>query len=49
MFKKIHSLTFKDGRFYIHVEKRIFGILVLKEKIASFADIDLAVSYMKSL
>jgi hypothetical protein len=49
MFKKIHSLTFKDGRFYIHIEKRIFGILVLKEKIASFADIELAVKFIKTI
>jgi hypothetical protein len=49
MFKKIHSLTFKDGRFYIHKEIRFFKILISKSKIASFLDIELAVSYMKSL
>lgn len=49
MFKKIHNLIFKDNRFYIYKEIRIFGFLLSKQTIASFVDAGIAIKYFKSI
>ncbi len=48
--KRVYDLVFtKDNRFVIYKRYVIFGIFITKTKIASFSDINEAVTYLKQL
>jgi len=48
--KRVYDLAFtKDNRFVIYQGYSIFGILFNKKQIASFSDINEAVTYLKQL
>lgn len=50
MFKKVYDLTYtKHHRFVVYKRMSIFGILISKEAIASFADPETAIKYFKTL
>jgi hypothetical protein len=50
MVKRIFDLCFtKNNQFVIYKRYSIFGIFISKKEIASFSDIEEAVTYLKNL
>jgi hypothetical protein len=45
----MHTLDFKNGRYYINRKVKVFGLTIYSEPIASYTDIEEAVKHFKKL